>query len=43
MCRRLRGGLCKIDTKWLDERAEEMEVKDIVNETEGWMNRVNKD
>ena len=36
-------GFAKSIRKWLDERAEEMEVKDIVNETEGGMNRVNKD
>ena len=36
-------GFAKSIRKWLDEQAEEMEGNDIVNETEGWMNRVNKD
>ena len=29
-------GFAKSIRKWLDEQAEEMEGKDIVNETEGW-------
>ena len=36
-------GFAKSIQKWLDEQASEMEDNRTVNETEGWMNSVNKD